>query len=210
MDNWPTPSILDRFLFESYWPAAALCAGLALVLGFHALRRRSRGLGVAAVVLVLAAATVPVVARSIVTSRERLMARTADLAKAAIGPLDADQLAAMLDERVVFEVPRGNPAFEGRDQVIDLARRADRRYRFETWSVGGLDAAKLNNTTGQSVARLSTRLVAKGGGDGLLGGEYSVPTDWLIEWSNRSGDWRVTRIALTKIAGQDASAGQLP
>jgi len=214
MDHWPDASLLSRFLFEQWWPAVLLFGGLGLVIGIRALRHRHRVMGIIAGCLILIAIAVPLVERSAETSREQLMAATFGLAEAAIGPFDADRLEAILTEDVTFEVPRGNPVFEGRQAVIDLAERADRQYTFERWSLTGLDAAETGSVLGESVTGLSARLSSRGGGGGannIFGGsDFGVPSQWQIEWRREGDRWRVSKIIMVKLAGMDATAGQLP
>jgi len=213
MDHWPTPSLLDRFLFEQWRPATLLLAGLALVLGFHALRHRNKAMGIVAGVLLIVAGLAPVIETSVHTPRERMVAATFDLAEAAIGPYDRDQLSAMLSQNVVFEVPAGNPVFNNRQEVLDLAERADRVYTFEDWSLSGTDAVAMSPTSGESHTRLSAKLASRGGGgagDIFAGSGFGVPTEWQVHWKNNGDQWVVERIVVTKIAGEDASKAMLP
>jgi len=213
MDHWPTVSLLDRLLLEQWWPAVALLGGLALVLSFHALRRRSKPMGATALVFAILAGVAPLIERSVTTTRERLLDATRQLADAAIGPLDEDRLGAMLAEDVAFEVPPGNPVFTGREEVLDLARRADRRYTFESWSLGGVDAARTSADEAESVAGLSARLKSRDGGSitGIFtGGGFGVPSQWQIVWQRDGDRWVVSRIVLLQLAGRDAKQGQLP
>jgi hypothetical protein len=213
MDHWPDASLVNRFLFEQWWPAVLLFGGLGLVLAFHALRRRSRALGLIAGACCAAAIVVTVVEHMVETPREQIMAGTVELADAAIGPFDVDRLEAILAEDVTFDVPRGNPVFEGRQAVVDLANRADQRYTFERWSLSGVDAAKTGPNVGESVTGMSARLSTKGGNaaDSIFSGsDFGVPSQWQIEWRREGGRWLVSKIIMVKLAGVDATAGQLP
>lgn len=213
MDHWPSVSLLNRLLLEQWWPAAALLGGLALVLGFHALRRRSKAMGAVALVFAALAAVAPLIERSVTTTREQLIDLTGELAAAAIGPLDEDRLGAMLADDVAFEAPPGNAVYTGREDVLDLARRADRRYTFEQWSLAGVDAARTGAGEAESVAGLSARLRSRGGGgiaDLFAGGDFGVPSRWQIVWQRDGDRWVVGRIVLLQLAGQDASESVLP
>lgn len=171
-------------------------------------------MGLIAGAFVVVAVVVAVVEHMVETPREQLMAATFELADAAIGPFDADRLGAILTEDATFEVPRGNPVFDGRQAILDLAKRADQRYTFERWSLSGVDAAETAPGVGESVTGLSARMSTKGGGNAadsiFSGSDFGVPSRWLIEWRREGGRWLVSTIVMVKLAGVDATAAQLP
>ena len=203
--------MIDRLLFESYWPGLMFFAGLGLILGAWAWQYRSKKLGIIALALIaIGACFIPLTA-AVTTAREALIARTRLLVTCAVPPLNRDDLTAICDEQVKFFVAGASPPMlVGRDPLLALAERADAKYDVQSWSIGRLEARKVNSRIGESFLRLRTSLtLSEGIGAGVT---FGLPTEWLIRWEKHDdrAPWRVVSIDMLTISGRDASAAQLP
>ncbi len=209
MPDWPSPSWISRLLFETWWPGLAVFLVAAAMLGYQALQRRHARLAIAAGICALIAGLFPLLAFTVTTVRETVIARSRQLAEAGIPPLDAAALRRLLAERVVFEAPRGQTLFTRRDEILQLAERADRRWTVAEWGAITLDGRRLDDNHAQSYARVRTRLTARGQGV-ISGGEFAVTSGWLIDWRQVDDRWRADRITLLTINGQAADPALLP
>jgi hypothetical protein len=197
-------------LFESYWPGLVLFGALALIFGFRALQSRNGRLGVAAALAAALAIAVVPLTLVVETTREALIARTRQLVRIAVPDpkIDYDALTAMTTAEANLLVGKNPDAVaDGREQLLDTARRAERQYRVEHHGIRRVEARRIEPNHGQSFLRLTTAL-SRSGGAGLTVG---LSTEWLIDWRrDEDQNWRITRITLLTIAGRRASADQLP
>jgi hypothetical protein len=211
LEDWPAPSLIDRVLFENYWPGLVLFGMLALVIGFRALRLRSRRMGAAAALLAIWAAAIVPLTFAVTTTREMLIQQTRDLVVIVMPPLADQQLAPMLTEDVQIGIisEPNDPIATGRDEIVAMANRAQTRYAIEHWSFGRVEARATDPARGESFLRLNTNLSM---GQGIAGGtSFPVSSEWLIQWERaKDGRWCVSKVQCVKIAGRNPSRGELP
>jgi len=211
LENWPPPSLIDRVLFENYWPGLVLFGTLAIVIGFRALQLRSRRAGAAAALLAVSAGAIVPLTYAVTTTREALIDRTRTLVETVMPPLATDELTQLLTEDAIVGIASApdDPVASGRDELVNMAQRAHRRYEFENWSYSRLEARAIDADRGQSFLRLGTNLVMS---DGVAAGTaFPVTSEWLIHWTRtKDGPWHVSRVECVKIAGRDPGRGELP
>jgi len=205
MTDWPPPPLIDRFLYENYWPGLLILAVSGLMLLFYARNLRNRGLGIAGLVCLAGAAVFPVVANLVETGREVLVDRTIAVPTAFVPTLDEAALAGLLDENVSLNVGSAIGARVGRDALIEQSRRVKRQYDLSTVSIVAVAARVLGPGQAESYLHVSTTVSDP---DRVFSGP--LPTQWRFEWQKSGEVWRLTGVHWLKIRGNDPSTGLLP
>lgn len=208
MPDYPRPSLLEVVLFQNPWPGLVVFGLVGLGLGWLALRRRSRRLGIAAALLAAAAGLVPLLSHLVTTPAERLGARSRALVEAV---LDNDEAAlrALFAEGVTLEAPEGRVHSAGRAELIERVKAAHRKYPLVDARMLGANGGRIDGTRARSRLRVATRHEA-GGGDFLSGSEMGALTTWRLEWRTDVEPWRIRRIIWVRLNNSEAHERYIP
>ncbi len=210
MSDWPAPDLLPYLFFENPWPIGSVAGLIGLVLIIAALRRGSRLMGFIGLDVLGLAVVVVILAATVNSTREQLIARTRALAHAAAPQLDTAALDQMFAPSVAFYVGRADKVHENVREVLDLADRAHRRYRFEEMTIQSVDARRTGNDTAESFLSVNTALARQGDSVMAMFGEGAFQTGWLFHWVQQDGQWKVNRITWMQFRGQEPAASLLP
>lgn len=207
MPDYPRPSLTDYLLFHTPWPGLILFALVALILAWLALRRRSRGLAIAAAVTALIAAVFPLLSSTVTTTSERLTERTRLLIDGVVNP-DTASFASLFTEQVALEAPEGNVENEGRTELIERIEFVSKRYPVVDYTVTNLDGGLVEAGRARSFLKILTR--HEGGGGFYAGTEAAALTGWLMDWRLVDGQWRITRIVMHSLNNQPPTRHTIP
>ncbi|MEM8758430.1 MAG: nuclear transport factor 2 family protein [Planctomycetota bacterium] len=183
----PVPPV-DRWVFEQPQPLAIAIAAVGLLVGIAMLRGGSRKAGSLALLVGLAAGAGVFLAGTLIeTPRETISRLAATLATAAADG-DRPAVAALLepDARVAPGQSRlaGLFALEGRERIADEVTRL---ARFGLGRIQVLETrAALDGTR---VGRCQIRVRALNNEGGWINHSW-----WLIDWVERDGTWRASKI----------------
>ena len=187
----PQPSLIEHYVFESPLPIALVCIALGILV-FGSLRHNQRAKQIALPTLLLSfvlAGAVMLTAQLVITDREVLKARSAQLVLAA---LTGDQLTlrGLLDEQVRIKASFVTQV--GRDRIVNLAT---------------LQAAPMieSASTKEVRAGIFGPLVARTHIKVKIKADMIPPSSWwLVDWTRPTPDstqWVATHIEPIWIQG---------
>jgi len=194
----PSPSVLERWLFESPGVPAVVIGVLGVVAAV-VLWRAGRGkvAGLVVLVSVAMAGGVVLTARLVQTEREGMIVRAVGLVDA-VARGDAEGVGALLAGPVALEVLGTR---SGRTRV-DILREVggDVAGRYGARSPRVVEASAVIDGPYAARTRLVVRFEGLGGNAGALGGGGAVSTTWLLHWQRDTGGvWQVWTIKAERI-----------
>ncbi|HEX8876857.1 MAG TPA: hypothetical protein VF777_08925 [Phycisphaerales bacterium] len=181
----PEPSLLPVLLFEQPWLLLALVLIVALVGSMWQRRAGSfkgafawLGAGIAA------CAGVYLVARAVVTDRERVALATNDLvgATASVNPTRLNEL---LDESVRLTYFRAAGGLDKTGTIAAVQRELGQTYKVKDWMIQELQVAA------DGADRMKTQVRVR-----VTPADWTFPhiSWWAIDWKKSGEAWRATSI----------------
>lgn len=208
MDHWPAPSLIDRLLFENFWPGLLIAAVAGLMLLVYSARMRSRAMLIASAVCLMVGGLFPVASIMVQTDRETLIAHTTRFPAAFVPQLNEPALVALLDENVSFDVGPATGVRLNRDTLLQQARSVDRAFQLTRAAILSADACSTGPDSGESFLHVRTNIRSDQGLLAAAGQPFN--TQWRMEWRKTDAGWRVTRVVWFKYMGQEPTTGMLP
>jgi hypothetical protein len=186
-DPLPPAPFLERFLLQDPIPTVIFLV-IAAAIGWWLLQRagKPRAAAVTGVACLLGAGGVYLLARLVVTEREALVARCAELVNNTIA-MRSEAVEPLLRSDVIASVPQLNGEYNRAEIVKQIReniplRRGAKEANFK-WATATLD--------GPNVARTQCRVQVQ-----MPLYEAWMPTTWMIHWTRTDANapWQVRRI----------------
>jgi hypothetical protein len=190
-------SIASHLLLESPTPLIGAVLIAAVFLALSALQARGtsrRGLAVGALAALVAAPLLWLLAATITTERERVMARTMQLLDLTV-PIQLPALEGLIKADAEFVSHVGRECFD-RARMLGILKRNLEAHRVSAHDVRSLAAQVISDSEAESWLEVRTSFA-----DGSPVGSGPVPSSWQLTWGRRgSGEpWQITRVRCMRL-----------
>jgi len=165
-------------------------------------KRKNKPLMLSAGLAILLTGGVFLLAKSVTTDREQLIAETRALVMAT-APLDGPKLDQLIDPAAIVTGPSG-AVWVDAGQILPRLKRVLRQYPVQVQKIRMVDAAADENGWAKSTVTIRTETNASGDG---------VNTSWLLHWRRDEaapGGWRVVDIRWMMFNGMATPQGVMP
>jgi hypothetical protein len=188
---------MPDFLHFSWWLIVAFgIAGiLSLYNGLNRTNPRLKQTGLALLVLAALLSAIRIVSP---TDIERVERATNDLCQCAVRN-DWPGFAAFLDPNVAAGFDAANPVFSKSDDVAAAAKATCEANHVTAIKIISQKSTQSGDTI-STVCRLTAIVDIKDYGEG-----QPIPSDWTMEWHRSGGQWLLSKVILTNVAGQNPS-----
>lgn len=191
--NWPDPPMLEHYLLESPWGPAIVLAAVGVGLFIAGGRRASplmQWVGGGAGVLL--GVGLVLLAMSVQTGREKMVAGTEKLAEAAAEPFDLTTIEKLTTDDATL-------LGWNRQIMMAVARNASQRVSVDGYSVTAMDVIRDGPNRGRTYVAVIGRVRTELGGGGFR-------SRWIMRWrKEEDGRWRLAAIERVTVNGSDAT-----
>lgn len=177
--------VLRHLLLENPWPLVLALVVVGAVLGVLSTQRLSRRLAAASLVAFLLAPSILLLAHSVTTAREHIIAGTRELVASTVHRADLAAVDLLFSPEAVLVGPDGE-VWLTYPEIRTQLERASERFAIREQSVRSL-TAELEDGVGQVTVSLRSTLGGQAAG-------VPMPSMWELTWERADDAWRVTQV----------------